>query len=262
MRSRQLSWYESMGTVLLGVVIGATCTAGVLNWPSWITGKLGSALASWVQAIGSIAAIWFSVRASRREFRRSMHAERRQSQRLLTAEKRRHEQAVEEQQRLTEKSRLDAEKYRQARRQAESSKIDALEYLFDGVFRSLEQLTSDFGLIRTAEKFRTTLDVGQVQAGACLRAVEQVPMYLPPYTYFTPEVARLKHTNDGTFQALRSICETWLEVKQGGDLPDSVRHELQRVLRELHENMQRLRERLVKARARAMVRIEAELLNF
>lgn len=86
-------------------------------------------------------------------------------------------------------------------------------------------------------------------------------MYLPPYTYFTPEVARLRQVNEDIFKALKGLADAWQAKKQKGGLPDDLKLILQRALVDLQNHIQHLRERLVKARARAMVRVEGELLS-
>lgn len=54
---RALRWYETVGVLLLGALLGAASMAHIIGWPKWLAEIGGQTWAGWVQAVGSIAAI-------------------------------------------------------------------------------------------------------------------------------------------------------------------------------------------------------------
>jgi hypothetical protein len=81
MKLRQLKCYEALAIVLLGIAVGATCVAYILDWPDWMTGVSGQTWAAWLQAFGAVAAIWAGFALARRQYAVGLRLQRSQERR-------------------------------------------------------------------------------------------------------------------------------------------------------------------------------------
>ena len=68
MRLRHLTWYEEIAVVFVGIAVGATFSAYVLEWPQWLANISGQTWAAWLQAFGAIAALWAGFALARRQY--------------------------------------------------------------------------------------------------------------------------------------------------------------------------------------------------
>ncbi|QVQ29318.1 hypothetical protein [Achromobacter deleyi] len=81
MNLRQLKWYEAIAMVLLGMAVGATCVAYILDWPGWLAAVSGQTWAAWLQAFGAVAAIWAGFALAGRQYAVGLRLQRSQERR-------------------------------------------------------------------------------------------------------------------------------------------------------------------------------------
>ncbi|MNU67420.1 hypothetical protein D3C71_567610 [compost metagenome] len=81
MKLRQPRWYEAIAILLLGMAIGATGGAYILDWPSWLAVISGQTWAAWLQAFGAVAAIWAGFALAKRQYAVGLRLQRSQERR-------------------------------------------------------------------------------------------------------------------------------------------------------------------------------------
>lgn len=81
MKLRQLRWYEATAILLVGMGVGATCVAYIIDWPTWLLGVAGQTWAAWLQAFGAVAAIWAGFALAGRQYAVGLRIQRSQESR-------------------------------------------------------------------------------------------------------------------------------------------------------------------------------------
>ena len=259
MRLRALRWYEASGVLLLGALVGSASMAHFVGRPKWLADIGGQTWSGWVQAIGSIAAIWFSIRISRRDSMRALKVERLQIKRAMQEDNRRIQQALEEESLRLVNERNAAEERRQAAVKIELSKVDAVIYLCEGVIKSYAQCLDEKKVLASAGAFTKYCESAQKQAGECMRAVDQVPVYLPPYSTFAPEIVRLRQVNDEIFAKVLGISKVMAERSKDGALSARQKEIFFKMQMQALPLLEAVSRRLKDARARAAALVEGQL---
>lgn len=220
-----------IAVLLIGVLAGVV--AGVAIYAFAYPIFQSQIWAAWVQAIGSIAAIWFAVSVSRKELKQAIESERRQAAHF----------------------RKMAKQQRKAKIQAEVSKIDAVDYLCRGVLQSIHQCLNDARSLESGKTFAKYCDSAQKQAVECMTAVDQIPVYSPPYSYFAPEIVRLRQLTDEVLASVCSVSSAILEKTQGGDLLEEHLKAIQGVRDLVNPRLEHLSGRLDSAKQRAVLSV-------
>lgn len=162
------------------VAIAVGFAVFVFNWP-----KSSGEWASWVQAIGAIGAIVTVTTVFKKETDRLLEFERKQ----------------------IERERLDIKRKNIDKMLMEKAKIDAVISLMDGVLNSIEQCLVDERARKDHNVFLSWIENAKKQADFCTSVIQNVPLYLPPYSFLAPSAIRIMQQEKEIIPAIIGIAD-------------------------------------------------------